>query len=130
MRRWFLDMDNTLVTGVHGSSFATRQWTEDGRAIWRTLLGLPVTLLSKVPDERLGVSYAQKRAWTDQECGVNVPLVVVPDSLGKHGFCIPGDVLVDDDLGNCEHWAKRGGVAVHHVTINTTLRELRALLPA
>ena len=126
-RRWFCDMDEVLVTGVFGSPFDTRAWSDAGRAIWAALEPLRPTLLSKVSDHRLALGYAQKRAWVDRELGRLVPLLVVPDSLGKAPYALRGDVLVDDDLVNCDEWLKSGGAAILHREVGATLAAIRAL---
>lgn len=122
-------MDGVLVKGTYGTPFDGRTWDEGGREIWQALrLGGEVTLLSKVPDARLAEGYAQKRRWVDREIGRGVPLIVVADTWGKSGFCIPGDILVDDDENNCLEWSKAGGIAVHHQRLPATLEMLGRLL--
>ena len=45
----------------------------------------------------------------------------------KADYAHKGAVLVDDTPANCAEWAANGGTAVHHTSVDTTLRELEKL---
>lgn len=124
MRRWLCDMDGVLVRQTGREGFDEMPWHKDGQAIWRAIERQRPTLLSKVPDARLALGYVEKRRWVDLHLGVGVPLIVVPDSLGKAPYCVQGDVLIDDSEPNCLAWSKVGGHAILHRRLEATLEAI------
>lgn len=46
----------------------------------------------------------------------------------KRQFAVPGAVLVDDMLPNCEEWTAAGGVAILHTSAVDTIRKLQELI--
>ncbi len=119
-------MDGVLVGGLRDTPFDSRPWAEGGREIWAAL-GERTCLLSMVPDVKLARSYWEKRAWVDCHLGAHIALLVVPDSLGKAGYCRVGDVLVDDVKSNCDAWERAGGLVVwHQGDLDWTLASIRA----
>lgn len=74
-------------------------------------------------------SREDKHQWLHQYFGVSGPQVLVINNphdkykhcTGKH--CI----LVDDNKQNCWEWEHAGGIAIHHVTVDDTIRRLKVL---
>lgn len=114
-------MDGVLVQQTGREGFDAMPWHKHGKAIWNALERTRPTLLSKVPDARLALGYVEKRRWVDFHLGVGVALIVVPDSLGKERYCLPGDVLIDDSEPNCLAWTRAGGLAILHRNLERTL---------
>jgi hypothetical protein len=56
-----------------------------------------------------------------------IPVMFGPYSVDKHVHCKPGDVLIDDRVSNIEDWRAAGGIAIHHVSYETTLAALGEL---
>ena len=56
-----------------------------------------------------------------------IPVMFGPYSKDKWRHCRPGDILVDDRESNIAEWRVAGGIAIHHVNIDTTLHELSNL---
>jgi hypothetical protein len=126
--RIFCDMDGVLVRQTGRRGFDLMPWKDDGRVLWDGIQHLYPTLLSKRPDDLLAEGYREKRLWVSRELGINVPLIVVPDSLGKGPYCLSGDVLIDDGESNRQPWLQRGGVFIHHRSAAESLRQLKAML--
>lgn len=53
-----------------------------------------------------------------------IPVHFGPYAKDKHTHCNPGDILIDDRLSNIHEWRQAGGVAIHHIDIDQTLKEL------
>ena len=50
-----------------------------------------------------------------------------PYSKDKWQHCNAGDILIDDRQSNIDEWRAAGGIAIHHVSLNSTLYELSQL---
>ncbi len=57
----------------------------------------------------------------------NIPVHFGPYSVDKWRHCQPGDILIDDRSSNIDEWRTAGGIAIHHITIDSTLFELSKL---
>jgi 5'(3')-deoxyribonucleotidase len=56
-----------------------------------------------------------------------IPVMFGPYSKDKWRHCQPGDILIDDRSSNIDEWRAAGGIAIHHINIDTTLQELSNL---
>jgi len=56
-----------------------------------------------------------------------IPVMFGPYSKDKWRHCRPGDILIDDRRSNIDEWRVAGGIAIHHIDIDTTLQELSKL---
>jgi 5'(3')-deoxyribonucleotidase len=71
-------------------------------------------------------TFYDKMLWT-QQYYPDIPVHFGPYSVDKHVHCVPGDILIDDRRSNIEEWRAAGGIAIHHVSISTTLLELNSI---
>jgi 5'(3')-deoxyribonucleotidase len=71
-------------------------------------------------------SFYDKVVWA-QQFYPGIPVHFGPYSKDKWQHCQPGDILVDDRTSNIQEWRAAGGIAIHHVNISTTLREINSL---
>lgn len=55
------------------------------------------------------------------------PVFFGPYSKDKWKHCKTGDILIDDRSSNIDEWRAAGGIAIHHVNIDSTLLELSSL---
>lgn len=55
------------------------------------------------------------------------PVFFGPYSKDKWQHCKPGDILIDDRSSNIDEWRSAGGIAIHHVNVDSTLLELSSL---
>ena len=61
------------------------------------------------------------------------PLLLTDFNIGpwaedKQKHCVLGDILIDDHELNISQWYSRGGVGIHHTSVNDTLDQLYRLL--
>ena len=71
-------------------------------------------------------AFYDKVLWA-QKYFPNIPVMFGPFSKDKHHHCQPGDILIDDRSSNIDEWRAAGGIAIHHVAIDSTLFELSKL---
>ncbi len=71
-------------------------------------------------------AFFDKVEWA-QKYFPGVPVFFGPYSKDKYQHCKVGDILIDDRISNIEEWRAAGGLAIHHVDINSTLIELSKL---
>jgi 5'(3')-deoxyribonucleotidase len=71
-------------------------------------------------------AFYDKVEWA-QKYFPGIPVFFGPYSKDKHVHCCTGDILIDDRASNIKEWTAAGGIAVHHISIDTTLAELCAL---
>jgi 5'(3')-deoxyribonucleotidase len=86
---------------------------------WRFLTAVP-------KGNDIKFAFHDKVEWA-QKYFPGVPVFFGPFSKDKHQHCRPGDILIDDRYSNIEEWRAAGGIAIHHVDIDTTLQELSKL---
>jgi 5'(3')-deoxyribonucleotidase len=55
------------------------------------------------------------------------PVHFGPFSKDKWQHCNAGDILIDDRQSNIDEWRAAGGIAIHHVSLDSTLYELSRL---
>ena len=76
----------------------------------------------------LQTSREDKEQWLSQHFHVHGPKVIIvayPHDKYKHSG--PGKILVDDNAKNCDEWVRAGGIAIHHKTVDDTIRRLKVL---
>lgn len=54
-------------------------------------------------------------------------LIVVAYPHDKYKYAGKGKILVDDNAKNCAEWEKAGGIAIHHISVEDTIRRLKVL---
>lgn len=123
-------MDGVLVQQTGRDGFDRMPWTHDGKELWAFIAPLKPTILSMLPKANYERCAPQKQAWCERELGVDVPVIITPDDVGKGPHASPGAILIDD--GYARHapgWIEAGGVFVHHVSAVRSIMQLKALLP-
>lgn len=125
----YCDMDGVLVNQTARDGFDTMPWMSDGKVLWEFIKPFNPSLLSQLPDETYERCKPQKVAWALRELGPDVSVFVVPKSMGKWRFALPGSVLIDD--GQNTHgkaWLNAGGRFIHHVSAAKTIIQLKFML--
>jgi 5'(3')-deoxyribonucleotidase len=80
---------------------------------FRDELGYELIFLTAIPHYNdVHWAFWDKMLWC-QERYPDIPVHFGPYSEDKQKHCVPGDILVDDRLDNCEQWKAAGGIAVH-----------------
>jgi hypothetical protein len=127
-------------------------WTRDGESLWEALRVLRPRILTGVPPAHAEQVARDKFAWCRRELCVEVVhwskagpkkshaaiskqdkrrgkniwcKVITCWSRNKHLESGPGRVLIDDRLDLRDNWEARGGIFIHHVNTEQTLRLLR-----
>ena len=77
--------------------------------------------LGRMPDARI-----QKYLWIDEHfpefsCVFNIG----PHAQHKQFHCIPGDILIDDNMMNIDQWNSVGGFGIYHTSAVESLAILR-----
>ena len=96
--------DLPLKTGAH-------ELVEFCKAAVATGLASDLRFLTALPRGN-DVPYAvyDKVRWADRHFP-GIPMLIGPYSQDKWQHCVPGDILVDDRVSNCEEWQRAGGHA-------------------
>ena len=71
-------------------------------------------------------SFYDKVVWAQQHFP-DIAVMFGPYSKDKWQHCNVGDILIDDRQSNIDEWRTAGGIAIHHVSLNSTLYELSRL---
>ena len=71
-------------------------------------------------------SFYDKVIWA-QQYYPDIPVMFGPYSKDKWQHCEAGDILIDDRQSNIDEWRAAGGIAIHHVGIDSTLYEISRL---
>jgi hypothetical protein len=58
----------------------------------------------------------------------NDRVIIVNYPKDKWQHCKPGAILIDDKLQNCADWEHAGGIAIHHVSADLTIKKLKQIL--
>jgi 5'(3')-deoxyribonucleotidase len=73
-------------------------------------------------------SREDKHQWLHQHFNVSGErAIVVGYPHDKYKYAGPNKVLVDDLAKNCDEWVRAGGIAIHHKSVDDTIRRLKAL---
>lgn len=98
----------------------------DGRRLFDAVKHLKPTILTGLPLGRWAAP--QKQRWAARHFpGVPVITTLARD---KHLHMTKGDVLVDDRENHRKLWEDAGGIFVHHVSADETLRRLSEIYPS
>ena len=75
-------------------------------------------------------SREDKHKWVLQHFNVsgNDRVIIVNYPKDKWQHCKPGAILIDDKLQNCNEWEQAGGIAIHHVSADMTIKKLKQIL--
>ncbi len=71
-------------------------------------------------------SFFDKVVWAQQHFP-DIAVMFGPYSKDKWQHCNAGDILIDDRSSNIDEWRAAGGIAIHHIAIESTLFELSKL---
>ena len=72
-------------------------------------------------------SQSQKINWGAQHFP-GLPVICCATS-DKVLFCQDGDILIDDSAKNCAHWVEAGGQAIHFLSAEQAIADLKKLMP-
>lgn len=73
-------------------------------------------------------STEDKKQWLEQHFHVTGHrVIVVPYPTDKPKYAGPNKILVDDNAKTCWAWEHAGGIAIHHVSVDDTIRRLKVI---
>lgn len=74
-------------------------------------------------------SMTNKILMVQENFGIKIPVTFGPFSQDKHLHCHgPRSVLIDDMENNILDWGKKGGIAIHHTSAESSIEQLKKLL--
>ena len=103
---------NDLFDGVRDAAFAKN---------------MSIAVLTAIPKlGRMPQSRIHKHCWIDEyfpelSCFFNIG----PHAQHKQFHCIPGDILIDDNMMNIDQWNSVGGFGIYHTSAEDSLAKLR-----
>jgi hypothetical protein len=110
----------------HGNFYGDLEQMPDAQRLFQAVKHLKPTILTGLP---LGTWAApQKERWAAEHFP-GVPIITTMASK-KHLHMERGDVLVDDRAKHRHLWEDAGGIFVHHMNAEGTLRQLAKIYPS
>lgn len=113
-----------LINDEGAKWWADLPWIKGGEQLWRTIKKYKPILLSAPSSDPSSV--VGKKQWIAKNIG-NPKAIFVPAKM-KQEYADQYSILIDDYKRNIDQWSSRGGVAVWHKDVNSTLNELRPYL--
>jgi 5'(3')-deoxyribonucleotidase len=99
----------------------------DAMKLWAYVKQFNPTFLTAMSNFQM-TSREDKEQWLEQHfhvTGHRVIIVAYPHD--KYKYAGPNKVLVDDSAKNCDEWVRAGGIAIHHKSVDDTIRRLKVL---
>lgn len=110
--------------------FTMLEWCEGAAMLWDFICSKSNTspkILTATPGAKLGKRFAKdKRIWCKKHLGSEVTVHTCL-SEEKSNYSGQQCVLIDDSLKHKDPWEEKGGVFIHHTSIDRTLWLLRRL---
>lgn len=98
-------------------------WAHDGKELWNYISKYEPELLSA--PSRQNESRVAKHNWVDRELpGVKLNL---RNAKHKKDFASPTSILIDDRIDNVTGWREAGGIGIHHINTEDTVKQLKSL---
>jgi hypothetical protein len=99
------------------------EWMSDGKKLWSYIEKYRPELLS-APSRQIDSRIAKKH-WAERELpGTNL---ILRNAKHKKDFASPTNILIDDRIDNINDWRDSGGVGIHHINTDDTIKQLKYL---
>ena len=99
------------------------EWMKDGKELWSYIEKYNPTLLSAPSNKN--ESRVGKHDWVKRELpGVKL---ILRSAKNKKEFAEKNSILIDDRPENVEQWIEAGGIGIHHINTEKTIKELKKL---
>ena len=96
--------------------------------LWEMLLPYEPYILSAMCPH-IPQSGRQKLEWCAEHLGLDHHrVIVVGDRMDKPRYCLPGDILLDDQPSNIENWNVEGGYGIRFVSVEQAIADLSKVL--
>lgn len=106
---------------AHENFFGSLELLDDGVTVYEAIKHLDPIFLSGVPKGDWAAP--QKEGWFAENFPENTLITCRSRDKCKH-MIAPGDILIDDFLKWKHLWEGAGGIFVHHVSAEDTIRQL------
>ncbi len=112
--------DSPMWNYLHSvpTAYQLMHLTPYAKRLWAAIVALNTKrqILTAIP-RRTSMPLAEehKREHAKLHLDPNVTVVIGPHAADKWKHCLPGDILIDDRISNCDDWEKKGnGIAIFH----------------
>lgn len=112
-----------LLDSMDRKFWNTMKWMPGMQRVWNVISNYGARILSSPaenPDSPAGKLDWVKKNLSNTE-------VIFRKSFKKQEFSGPNKILIDDLKRNIEQWRARGGIGIHHISVEKTLKELSDL---
>lgn len=116
------EFDN-ILDSMDRKFWNTMKWMPGMQKVWNIISNHGARILSapaENPDSPAGKADWVKKNLSNTE-------VIFRKSAKKQEFSGPNKILIDDLKRNIDQWRARGGIGIHHISVEQTLRELNKL---
>jgi hypothetical protein len=116
------EFDN-ILDSMDRKFWNTMKWMPGMQKVWNVISNHGARILSSPaenPDSPAGKLDWVKKNLSNTE-------VIFRKSTKKQEFSGPNKILIDDLKRNIDQWRARGGIGIHHISVEQTLRELNKL---
>jgi hypothetical protein len=101
----------------------TIEWMPDGKELWSYIKKYKPIILTA--PSRNKESIIGKSKWVKKYLGY--PPVIFRSAKQKHLEAGENKILIDDRKDTIERWINAGGIGIHHISTNNTIKELKKL---
>lgn len=106
---------------------------KEGKKIWKFVKAYNPNILSAISDKYdFEIGSNEKKIWLEEKFGINnFNNIYFVKSNTKHKFALDENgrpnLLIDDFSVNCKKFVESGGLAIHHVSSEQTICELKKM---
>ena len=106
--------------------FSTMELLPDAMVLWKYVKRHKHFILTAAGD-RIPRADIEKRESVRRHFGRNVRVEIVASAKEKAQFAKPNVILIDDRLKAIEPFVAAGGIAIHHTSAASTIKQLKEL---
>jgi len=114
---------DVILDSMDRKFWSTMEWMPGMQRVWNVISKYGATILSSPADGE--DSPNGKLDWVKKH--IPGTEVVFRKSQKKQEFSGPNKILIDDLKRNIDQWRDKGGIAIHHISVEKTLKELSDL---
>lgn len=112
-----------ILNAMDRKFWNTMKWMPGMQRVWNVISRHGARILSAPADNP--DSPAGKLDWVKKN--LSNTEVIFRKSTKKQEFSGPNKILIDDLKRNIDQWRARGGIGIHHISVEKTLKELSDL---
>ncbi|MCS7316760.1 MAG: hypothetical protein NZZ41_00355 [Candidatus Dojkabacteria bacterium] len=104
--------------------FTNLKWLKDGKLLWNYIKKYNPIILSGIPVGDWAIP--QKKEWCRKNLGDNVNVILLY-AKDKKKYSSKNSILIDDNEKNIVDWIEQGGIGIHHINYDATIKKLKEL---